>query len=127
MNPIPEVDFTDSARLAQRATIFWGNIGGVLAFTTLLSLGIAFRSNAYVHRRMMLFASISFVSPAVGRVAGWLAETGISLAMFNNSVILSLILAVLLYELVADRRVHLITRSSPFFAVNPTTGCGGNR
>jgi len=102
-NPIP------APVLTVRSAIIWGNIGNIAVFTSLLTLAVYFRRNAHLHKHLMLFASISFVSPALGRIAGWPIAGGVDLATFNNSGILLLILAVIGYELWAERRVHLVT------------------
>jgi hypothetical protein len=92
--------------------IFWGNTGAFLAFAAFLALALYYRKRPYVHRRMMLFASISFIGPALGRMAGWPIASGIDLALFNNTGILLLVLGVLGHELIVDRRVHLLTAGS---------------
>lgn len=90
-------------------TIVFGNLGVIVAFTALLTLAVLYRRRPEIHKRLMLFASISFVSPAVGRIAGWPIAMGADLAVFNNSAIVLLILCVVTYELLGRRRVHWLT------------------
>jgi hypothetical protein len=109
VNPNPAQDFTDPLRLARRASIIWGNLGNITIFGAFLALGVYHRRRADIHRRLMLFASISIVSPALGRIAGWPIAEGIGLVAFNNLGVLLLVLAVVGHELLVDRRVHPLT------------------
>jgi len=99
----------NTSDVALLSIVFFGNIGGIITFTTFLTLAIAYRNRPEIHKRLMLFTSISFVSPAIGRIAMWPIAGGTDLAIFNNSAIFLLILGVLIYELVAYRRVHTLT------------------
>ena len=89
--------------------IFWGNTGAYLAFSVFLFLAVCYRKQPYVHRRMMLYGSISWIGPAFGRMSTWPIADGLNLSVFNTTAISLLVVAVVVHELVVDRRVHLLT------------------
>lgn len=109
LNPNPDTDYTDPAVLARRTAIIWGNFGNAFVFAAFLSLAIWFRRRTEIHRRLLLFASINFVTPAVGRISAWPIASGVDLVTFNNSAVLLLVLMVVLYEWLVDRRVSPVT------------------
>ncbi|MEM9403753.1 MAG: hypothetical protein AAGA44_14875 [Pseudomonadota bacterium] len=48
-----------------------GNIASTFAFAGLLFFALKHRQRADIHRRLMLLASISFIGPAISRIARW--------------------------------------------------------
>lgn len=86
--------------------IVWGNLGAVLAFTLFFVRGVLKRRVADAHKRLMLLASISIISPAVSRIM-LLPALGLQdpiMATVLGSVVLVLVLAV--FDLVSRRRLH---------------------
>jgi hypothetical protein len=51
--------------------VVWVNIGSAIAFGVLVALAVALRRRPEAHKRLMLFASIAIVGPALARLARW--------------------------------------------------------
>lgn len=86
--------------------IVWGNLGAVLAFTLFFLRGVLKRREADAHKRLMLLASISIISPAVSRIT-FLPALGLQdpiMATVLGSVAIVLVLVV--FDLVTRRKLH---------------------
>lgn len=96
--------------------IVWGNLGAVLAFTVLFACGILKRRTPDAHKRLMLLASISLMSPAISRIALLPVFAGMDLVIVTVIGVLLLVLVVALFDLATLRRVHRETLwAVPFF------------
>ncbi|HEV2828724.1 MAG TPA: hypothetical protein VGW76_14090 [Pyrinomonadaceae bacterium] len=82
-------------------------IGDILVFSILVSAGFYFRRRPDVHKRLMLFATISILAAAVARLPFSFIATGGPPVFFAISDIF--ILVILLYDLITLRRIHRIT------------------
>ena len=82
-------------------------VGDILVFSILVSAGFYFRRRPDVHKRLMLFATISILAAAVARLPFSFIATGGPLVFFGISDIF--ILVILLYDLITLRRIHRTT------------------
>jgi hypothetical protein len=87
---------------------FWGNLGSALAFLILVALAIALRTRSDWHKRLMLLASWAIMLPALARLSRWPILGG-EQGPFPLGVGLSLLLALIAYDLLTTRRVHRAT------------------
>jgi hypothetical protein len=94
-----------------------GNIASLFMFSSCVALGIFFRRNSAIHKRLMLIASIPALAPALdrlaripslndffGRVFYWFPD--VPEVAFALTSFLSLLLVVVAYDLITERRVH---------------------
>ena len=84
------------------------NLAVWFAFSILISVGISFRHRPALHKRAMLLAFIALVGPALARIARFpvFAEVGLAFVPVTHS---SLMLAIWVHDLFADKRVHATT------------------
>ena len=66
---------------------------------------ILLRGYPQVHKRLMLLASVAIVGPALARISRWPLFGGED-GPFVPGVLLALLVAVIVHDLVAMRRVH---------------------
>ena len=90
--------------LAQMPVIFGTSMGFLIAFSLLVASGIYFRRRPETHKRLKFLASFSIVGPAVGRLPALMAFPIVLVI-----VQLSPLIALILYDVVSDRRVHRAT------------------
>ena len=82
-----------------------GNFGALVLFAAFFAVGVTYRRRPEVHKRVMLMAAISLISPAIARVPG-------ALTMFPVFILLPVLVmlaALVGYDLVQQRRVHPAT------------------
>ncbi len=77
-------------------------LGDLAVFATLVFAGLSFRRRREIHRRLMLFATIGLLTPAIARLPGVLA--GGPPAFFGITDLV--VIGVLLYDRYAHGRVH---------------------
>ena len=82
-----------------------GDIGILILFALFVAGGIRFRRRPDVHKRLMLLASITIVAPAISRLPGAASLVPTSVVLVQ----LSLFAALVAYDIVSSRRVHLAT------------------
>jgi hypothetical protein len=82
-------------------------LGGMLVFASLVGAGFYFRRRADVHKRLMLLATISILDAAIARLPfAFIKQVG-PLAFFGLADLF--IVACLLYDVIARRRLHPAT------------------
>jgi len=101
----------DLARLSQ---VVWGNLGALILFSVLLGLAIVKRRRTDVHKRLMLLASITIVSPAFARIGQFptfqLSESrAVNEAVYAFGGLIAFLLALVLHDVMVKRRVHPAT------------------
>jgi len=83
------------------SSMFWFNdMLSLIAFCAMYSVGVLYRTKTAIHRSMMLYASLAFMGPAIGRLMVWLLP-GIPMEMFvpiNLLLIFSLPIAIVIYD-----------------------------
>jgi hypothetical protein len=91
-----------------RSSVVWGNIVNAVSFAVFIVSGVILRKRAQVHKRMMVFASISIVEPALARIARWPMMGG-EQGPLIPIVVWSLIAAVAIHELLTRKRLATST------------------
>lgn len=91
-------------------------LGAVSAFGVFALLGIAYRGRRDIHRRMMLFATVSLVTPAIARIVRQFMQViapgeTLSLPTPVGGMLLAnlFIVALALHDLRTERRLHPAT------------------
>ena len=90
---------------ALRALVF-ANSAALAAFSICLLRGLALRSDPSIHKRMMVIASSNICVQAGARVGELF---GLSKAAFSLPTLLIFLLAMVVYDLATERRVHTAT------------------
>jgi len=89
--------------------VVWGNLGGAVSFAVLAWTGIALRRRPAAHKRLMLFATIVVLGPALARLSRLAVFGGSEQGPFAPLVQISLLAAVIIHDVVTTRRIHLAT------------------
>jgi hypothetical protein len=87
--------------------LFWLNLCLLLDFVLCTSAALLWRRKPDVHKRLMLFASISLIGPAFGRIAGWSVLSGF--AGVINALPALFILALVVHDVMLRKRPHFVT------------------
>lgn len=108
------------------------NLWSLVTLAVCVALGFTFRRRPGVHKRLMLFASIAIIAPALDRfsrvppLGGWTSAAFASLEAPPNLISAaigqwSLLLSVVIYDLVSGRRINRGTGWSlaVFFLISP--------
>lgn len=92
--------------------IVWGNFLTLLAFASLVLLGVLQRNRPVSHRRYMLMASIAIIGPPLGRVPEWPGVPGgppLAVAYAIGGIVL-LFATLVVFDRRTLGRVHRATR-----------------
>lgn len=90
----------------------WSNYLTLVAYTVLLSVGISFRNQSAIHRRLVLLASVAIIGPAFARLAFWPMLGGSGVAggpIFAVAGMLLCMLTLAAYDRITLGRVHKAT------------------
>jgi len=82
-------------------SIFWyHDMLSLIVFSSLFVAGILYRRKPALHRTMMLFASLAFIGPAIGRLIAWLLPDipGEVFVPMNLLLVFSLPIAIFIYD-----------------------------
>jgi hypothetical protein len=89
--------------------IFWQDTVMLIAFTAFVAVAVALRRRPGAHKRLMLFASLAILGPAVGRIANLMPSIEL-FGLVYFGVFGGLYLAVILYDaLTMPKRFHPAT------------------
>ncbi|HUD40567.1 MAG TPA: hypothetical protein VMR06_01055 [Dokdonella sp.] len=98
--------------------VIWGDFGALVAFAVLLTRAVLVRRRSDAHKRLMLLAMFSILSPALIRLAAlppFAGFDGVALTMLG---LLAFGVTLIVYDLITLRRVHRETAwGVPFFLV----------
>lgn len=100
---IESMTFDEFARM-----LVFGNFSAALVFAIFLIAAIYWRSTAVVHKRLMTYASIAIISPALARISRWPylgGEDGPVIPL----LFVSLILSVVIHDKIALGKVPRVT------------------
>lgn len=99
--------------------LFWIDVFSLVLFPGLIGAAVYYRKNSIEHKRFMLYASVTLLVPALGRMAAQIAPTdnfgGINWPL-TWSIQLCIMLSVPLYDFIKHRNIQKSTSIS-FIAV----------
>ena len=99
--------------------LFWIDVFSLILFPSLIGAAIYYRKNTAWHKRLMLYAGFTVLTPALGRLTAQVAQTdsfgGINWPL-SWGVLLCIMLSVPLYDFVSTRSIQRVTIIS-FIAV----------
>jgi uncharacterized membrane protein YozB (DUF420 family) len=90
------------------SSVVWGNIVNAVSFALFVAGAVIYRRRPQIHKRFMIFASISVLEPALARISHWPGMGG-EQGPFIPVVIWSLIAAVAVYDVVSRKRLENCT------------------
>ena len=98
--------------------VVWGDLGALAAYVALLSRALLKRRQPDTHKRLMLLAMFSIMSPALIRVASLPVFAGIDAVLLTMLGLLALAAVLVVHDIATLRRVHRETAwGVPFFLV----------
>ena len=102
----------------QISFIIWGNLGALLAYIVFLTRGILKRKISDSHKRLMLMASISIMSPALIRISSIPPLDKLGGVVFTLGGLLALTGVLVAYDLLTLRKIQRETFwAVPFFLI----------
>ncbi len=94
--------------------VFWSNVSPLVTFTLFFAIATATTRVPDCHRRYIWFASIAMLEPAMSRA--WIlpnitvgGELNLNTLVFTWGVMLFLPFAILAFDLITRRRIHVVT------------------
>jgi len=113
------LDFSVEENLQRWSRVVWGDFGNMTAFGAFFGFAMFLRHRAEAHKRLMLLASISILGPALARMYGFLGIEAINGRLFSWLGLLTLILALVIYDFRRDKRAHIVTLiGGPLFLID---------
>lgn len=107
------------------SSVVWTNIGALSCFVILLSAAILLRRRPELHKRLMLLASISMVSPAITRISQWPVFEGIGdPPLFRYCLMLSLFVPLFVHDYRTIKRPHPVTLAGTLGVMGVKAICG---
>lgn len=101
------------ADLLSWADVLWSNFAPILIFSILFVGAVALRRRREVHGRLVLFASIALVDPALARVSIMpdieILGSTLNTIVFPLGMMAALPLAVLVWDWRRDSKIHIAT------------------
>ncbi len=98
----------DTPLLGLGSTALWGNLTSLVIFSVLLGSAVLLRRRSDAHKRLMIFASLSILPPAIARISRWPGLGG-DLGPLVPLVILLFLSVMVGFDLHTRRRVHRAT------------------
>ena len=92
---------------ALHVRFFWGDTVMLISFSTFAAMGITLRRKRDIHRRLMLLATLSLVSPTIGRIADFSIWGGLPSPIIVLPIFVSLLAALIIYDIRTRGRPHL--------------------
>jgi len=103
------------------AVVVWSNVASAVSFAGLVGTAVLLRARPDAHKRLMLIASISILGPALARISRWPVLGG-EQGPFVTLALVSLLLAVLAYDVVTRRRIYPATLLGAAFGIAMSVG-----
>lgn len=103
-----------ASSIARVSALVWLDFAALAAFSVCVALALLFRANAAAHKRLMLFASISIIGPALSRMASW-SLFGAAANGFVPIVSILLLATPIAHDLLGRRRGRLVSSLGALF------------
>lgn len=91
------------------AEVIWSNLLALATFIMLLTIGVLRRRDASAHRRLMLLASLTLLSPSLTRVFGFSMFAGFDTHLLSTFGVFALVIPLVVYDTVSAKRIHPAT------------------
>jgi hypothetical protein len=91
------------------AEVIWSNLLALVTFVILLMIGILCRRDASAHRRLMLLASLTLLSPSLTRIFGFSIFAGFDTHLLSAFGVFLLVIPLVAYDTISARRIHPAT------------------
>jgi len=98
------------------SSVVWGNIVSVFSFAALICAAVVLRRRPDFHKRFILVGTVSILAPALARISRYEVLGG-EQGPFINLVLLSLLAAILIYDLAVLRKIHKASLAAIGFAI----------
>ena len=102
--------------LAFISGVVWANIAGVCTFAALICAAVIFRSRPEFHKRFILVGTVSILGPALARISR-LEILGGEQGLFTPLALISLLAAILFYDLLSLKKLHNASLAAIIFAI----------
>ena len=99
------------------SAVVWANIVSVSTFAILIGAAVALRSRPDFHKRLILVGTVSILAPALARISRYEILGG-EQGPFVDSALLSLLTAIVIYDLVTLRKIHKASLVAVCFAIS---------
>ena len=96
-------------RITFIAEVIWSNLLALVTFITLLTIGVLRRRDASAHRRLMLLASLTLLSPSLTRIFGFSIFAGFDTHLFSTVGVFTLVIPLVVYDMISAKRIHPAT------------------
>ncbi len=96
-------------RITFIAEVIWSNLLALVTFITLLTIGVLRRRDASAHRRLMLLASLTLLSPSLTRIFGFSIFAGIDTHLLSTFGVFTLVIPLVVYDMISAQRIHAAT------------------
>jgi hypothetical protein len=97
------------AGITRLSAVVWTDLAALLTFMVLVFTAVALRSRPEWHKRLMVLASLSILSPALTRIWKWPVFNGLDPTLLSLGALVGLLLTLGLSDVRAGRRVHPAT------------------
>lgn len=97
------------AGIAVFSSVVWTGLVILVAFAVFLTAAVVFRRRPPVHKRLMLLASISILSPALVRIWTIAGIRGPERDVLSLCALVLLLLTLVAHDWISTKRVHLVT------------------
>ena len=101
--------------------LVWLDLAILAAFVVFAATGILMRHRTAWHKRMMLLASISIVTPAVGRVWRLVPVLNERNALLTTNALVLCLVGLALHDVLSQRRIHPATLAGAAFLMGLRT------
>ena len=87
------------------SAVVWANIASVLTFGILIGAAVVLRSRPDFHKRFILVGTVAILGPALARISRYEILGG-EQGPFVNLALLTLLAAIVIYDLASLRKIH---------------------
>lgn len=109
------------AQITRLSSVVWTDLAALLTFSVLVLTAVARRRQPEWHKRLMLLASLSILSPALTRIWKWPVFAGLDPTLLSLGVLLLLLVTLGLSDVFSGRRIHPVTLVGGAFFIGVRT------
>jgi hypothetical protein len=109
------------AGITHLSAVVWTDLAALLTFAVLVLTAVGRRRQPEWHKRLMLLASLSILSPALTRIWKWPVFAGLDPTLLSLGALLLLLVLLGLSDVGSCRRVHPATLVGGVFFIGVRT------